>query len=146
MNPAPADALASRTGSRHPVGAPLRAGSAGSDRWVLAMQTGKPPKPFFSYMASCPEAAISVTGLSVACLEISRARGMVMFVAAPRIVEVAASSGAVSGSRVDDRLRLGEALHRITPADPAAPAHRAGTPAERQVGLPQVGRGVDVHP
>src|SRR5215831_17727410 len=91
-------------------------------------------------------AAISVTGLSVACLEISRALGMVMFVAAFRIVEVAASSRAVSGGRVDDRLRLGEAFHCITPADPAASAHRAGTPAEWQVGLPQVRGGVDVHP
>src|SRR5215472_10749922 len=69
--------------------------SEARDRCVLAMQTGKPPKPFFSYMASCPE-------------EISGALGMVMFVAALRVVEVAASSRAVSGSRVDDRLRLCE--------------------------------------
>src|SRR5499427_9984025 len=91
-------------------------------------------------------AAISVTGLSVACREISRALGMVMFVAAFRVVEVAAMSCAVSGCRIDDGLRLGKGLHGEPAADPAAPAHRAGPAADRQVGLPQAGRGVDIHP
>ena len=32
-------------GSVHPVGAPRTAGSWVSDRWVLAMQTGRLPQP-----------------------------------------------------------------------------------------------------
>src|SRR6266478_3180061 len=39
-NPAPAEARTSRTGSVHPVGAPLSAGSDEIDRCVLAMHTG----------------------------------------------------------------------------------------------------------
>ena len=43
--PAPADSRTSRTGSRQPVGAPFSSGNDEMDRWVLAMQTDRPPKP-----------------------------------------------------------------------------------------------------
>ena len=46
--PAPTEARASRTGIVHPVGAPFSDGSDESDRCVLAMMTGRFPKPFFS--------------------------------------------------------------------------------------------------
>src|SRR3712207_7533609 len=55
MNPAPTDARTSRTGSRHPVGAPRSDASDDSDRWVFAMQTGRSPYPFASYVASRSE-------------------------------------------------------------------------------------------
>ena len=44
-NPAPVEARTSRTGSVHPVGAPLIDGSAVIERWVFAMQTGSLPRP-----------------------------------------------------------------------------------------------------
>ena len=43
--PAPADSRTSLTGSVWPVGAPLRFGSEEKLYWVLAMQTGRSPKP-----------------------------------------------------------------------------------------------------
>ncbi len=43
--PAPTDARTSRTGRIQPVGAPFSAGSEEMDRWVLAMHTGRWPKP-----------------------------------------------------------------------------------------------------
>src|SRR5262249_32624491 len=43
--PATPDARTSRTGSVHPVGAPLSAGSEEIDRCVLAMHTGRRPNP-----------------------------------------------------------------------------------------------------
>jgi len=43
--PAPTDARTSRTGRVQPVGAPLSAGSEEIDRCVLAMHTGRCPKP-----------------------------------------------------------------------------------------------------
>ena len=48
MKPAPTEARTSRTGSLNPVGAPFRFPSWDSEYWVLAMQTGRLPKPFFS--------------------------------------------------------------------------------------------------
>jgi hypothetical protein len=48
--------------------------------------------------------------------------------------------------RVGDQLGLGKGLHRVASPDPAPAADAAGPSAERQVGLPQVGRGVDVDP
>ena len=51
-NPAPTDARTSRTLSTWPVGAPFSAGSAEIDRWVLAMHTGRWPKPLRSYVSS----------------------------------------------------------------------------------------------
>ncbi len=47
-NPAPTFALASRTGSRQPEGAPFNFGSEEIDRCVLAMHTGSEPKPALS--------------------------------------------------------------------------------------------------
>ena len=47
-NPAPTEARTSRTGSVHPVGAPLSEGSDEMDRCVLAMHTGSVPNPAFS--------------------------------------------------------------------------------------------------
>src|SRR5215510_5129745 len=44
-NPAPTEARTSRTGSRHPVGAPLSVGSDEIDRCVLATHTGSVPNP-----------------------------------------------------------------------------------------------------
>ena len=46
--PAPTEARTSRTGRVQPVGAPLRAGFDEMERWVLAMQTGRSPKPLAS--------------------------------------------------------------------------------------------------
>ena len=41
MNPAPTDALTSRTVSSYPCGAPFNEGSSLIERWVLAMQIGR---------------------------------------------------------------------------------------------------------
>jgi hypothetical protein len=49
--PAPADRLTSRTGTTWPVGAPRRVGSTEKDYCVLAMQTGRWPKPAASQAA-----------------------------------------------------------------------------------------------
>jgi hypothetical protein len=52
MNPAPTEARTSRTGSRNPVGAAFRAGSWDSDSCVLAMHTGRLPKPSLAARSS----------------------------------------------------------------------------------------------
>src|ERR1022692_1498204 len=93
--------------------------------------------------------AISAIGFMVAARAISRAVGIGILVT-PLSVELSSLSCrlllAESRCRVDDRLRLGERLHRIAAADPAAAADAARPAAERQVRFPQVGRGVDVDP
>jgi hypothetical protein len=48
MKPAPTDARTSRTGSRHPVGAPFSDASEEIDRCVFAMHTGRLPNPLRS--------------------------------------------------------------------------------------------------
>lgn len=45
-NPAPTLARMSRIGRMKPLGTPFLSASCESDRWVLAMQIGKPPKPW----------------------------------------------------------------------------------------------------
>ena len=45
MKPAPTLARTSRMGTVKPWGLPRRAGSCDSERWVLAMQTGRLEKP-----------------------------------------------------------------------------------------------------
>ena len=57
MKPAPADSRTSRIGSVKPVGRPFRFASWLSEYWVLAMHTGRWPKPRSSYSLSALVAA-----------------------------------------------------------------------------------------
>src|SRR6266702_2635346 len=93
-------------------------------------------------------AAISVTGLRVARREISSALGIAIS-ATSRSHTVIFPAGffcAESRCRINHCLRLGECLHYVAPSHAAPAAHRSRPPAEGQVGLPQVGCGVDVDP
>ncbi len=61
--PAPADSRTSRTGSTKPAGAPNSLGSAEKLYCVLAMQTGRWPKPPACHAASLRAAAGSMATL-----------------------------------------------------------------------------------
>ena len=52
IKPAPAETFSPRTVTRKSFGAPSRAGSSEKLYWVLAMQTGRPPKPSASSCAA----------------------------------------------------------------------------------------------
>ena len=53
MNPAPALTFRLRTVTVKSLGAPGRAGSSDRDYWVLAMHTGRSPKPSSVSRFSC---------------------------------------------------------------------------------------------
>src|SRR5215471_13907738 len=94
--------------------------------------------------------ATSAIGFSVAPRAISKAVGIGIYWSSLSVELSGAGAPPPrrreSRRRIDDRLWLGEGLHRIAAADPAAPADAASATAERQVRFPQIRRRVDVDP